>query len=73
MLNQLDDPEGKIGLQPINMRVLNGVNLDELKIKKTQGKYINFDSYNIETPEGLERARGDAMKFWEGLSKSQIG
>lgn len=59
----LDDPEGKIGMQPVNARTLNGVSLDGCAVGKIDGKNRSLES---------EEDRAKAAKFWEE-KKRQAG
>ncbi|KAL6719074.1 hypothetical protein ACLMJK_003309 [Lecanora helva] len=62
LLNQLDDPDGKFGLQPINLRTLNGVReeLERCSVKNVDGKNANLDD-----EEGMKKA----AEFWDWAKK----
>ena len=40
VLNQVDESEGRVDILPINMRTLNNVKFDGLKIRKLNGKDV---------------------------------
>ena len=64
MLNQLVDPEGTFDFQPLNMRALDGVNLEGCKVKKVDGKSMSLDS---------EEDREKAKQFWEEEARKRAG
>lgn len=67
MLNRLDPPGGNATVQPVNLRALNGVKLDGVKIQKANGRAI--DTSELETEEGRQRARARAAKSFEDPHK----
>ena len=65
VLNQLNDPDVEIEIQPVNLRVLNGVPLDGMKIQKANGRAV--DPAEMATAEGRQRTRAKTAEF---LTKS---
>ena len=48
MYNDLYDPEGRAGLQPINMRALNGAGVEKCKVVDLDGKSISPGNEEVE-------------------------
>lgn len=55
ILNDINDPKGELGLPnmlPINVRTLNGIDLNELKLEKMDGKNNWGEPYVFDAKRG---------------------